>query len=299
MLCPRLLSRALTLPLIARTYTTMATPVPPQNFTLDRNIFNDTLYTNIRSFWFAGIPAGSKHGNAESLKRWWGIGGRTEEESSAYDAECRRNFGSILERIGPEHIALPPFKSYADELEHAQQLSARFISEIQGKDNGHERLLSLILLLDQLPRNIYRDPPGLRLVYNHYDRLAWSLIRSAPAANLIPHPSHRGNELVKRWLALPLAHSEDLESQRMALDIVEGTLREAREDGDEETAKEVELGMPAARKHLEIVERFGRFPHRNECLGRSDTGEEEEWLKDGETFGVKQRGKEGEGKDEL
>ena len=39
--------------------------------------------------------------------------------------------------------------------------------------------------------------------------------------------------------------------------------------------------MGFAKRHLDIVERFGRFPHRNECLGRRYTGEEEEWLRDG------------------
>lgn len=278
----------------------MASAVPPQSFTLDRNIFNDALYTHIRTFWFAGIPAGSKHGNAESMKRWWGQGGRTEEESKAFDDECRKNYGSVLESIGPANIALPPFKSYEDELQHVEELAAPFLAEIKGKENGAERLRSLALLLDQMPRNIYRDPEGLKLVYGHYDRLAWSLIQGS--RNLKPNPfehaSSRGNILVKNWLALPLLHAEDLASQELGMARLEGCVTEAEEDGDEGTAKEARFGLKAAVDHLDIIKRFGRFPHRNECLGRKTTTEEEEWLKTGETFGVKQN-KKAETKDEL
>lgn len=278
----------------------MASVVPPQNFALDRNIFNDTLYTHIRSFWFAGIPAGSKHGNAESLKRWWGAGGRTEEESAAFDAECRRNYGSVLETIGPDSIALPPFRSYRDELQHVGDIAAPFLAEVSGKENGIERLLSLTLLLDQMPRNIHRDPEGLKLVYGHYDRLAWSLIQGS--VNLRPNPfeheSLRGNIRVVNWLALPLLHAEDVASQELGISRLEGCLVEAKQDGDEETVKEIEFGMKSSRDHLDIIERFGRFPHRNECLGRQNTEEEEEWLKTGETFGVKQT-KKPQTKDEL
>lgn len=278
----------------------MASAVPPQNFALDRNIFNDSLYAHIRSFWFAEAPKGAKHGGFASLKKWWGIGGRTEEEAAAFDAECRKNYGSILETIGPASIALPPFKSYEDELERVQDLAAPFLTEVDGKENGAERLLSLVLLLDQMPRNIYRDPEGLKLVYKHYDRLAWSLVRGS--ANLKPnpleHPSSRGNLLAKNWLGMPLLHAEDLKSQELAMSRLKECVAEAREDGDKETAKEAEMGLTPAGQHLDIIKRFGRFPHRNEFLGRRNTEEEDEWLKDGETFGVKQS-KKPQNKDEL
>lgn len=234
------------------------------------------------------------------MKRWWGAGGRTEEESKAFDAECRRNFGAVLESIGPERIALPAWKSYEDELEHVKELARPFLEEVQGKQNGHERLLSLVLLLDQMPRNIHRDQEGLRLIYGHYDRLAWSLVRASAGVkpNPLEHGSFRGNALAKNWLAMPLMHAENLESQEVAMRKLKECLKEAQEDGDEETAKEAEHALTPAGKHLDIVKRFGRFPHRNECLGRKNTKEEEEYLKDGETFGVKQT-KKADGKAEL
>jgi uncharacterized protein (DUF924 family) len=67
---------------------------------------------------------------------------------------------------------------------------------------------------------------------------------------------------------MPFMHSEDLEHQRRAVELF-GTLQEW---GDSDPAHYAEL-------HMRIVERFGRFPHRNEVLGRPTTPEEAEFLK--------------------
>ncbi len=62
---------------------------------------------------------------------------------------------------------------------------------------------------------------------------------------------------------LPLMHSENLDDQNQCLKLFEGT------GGTEKFAKE----------HQVIIEKFGRFPHRNEVLGRQSTPEEVEFLK--------------------
>ena len=68
---------------------------------------------------------------------------------------------------------------------------------------------------------------------------------------------------------LPFEHSEDLEDQRLSVKLFRGL---ASETGSEDL-----LGY--AERHLEIVERCGRFPHRNEILGRATTPEEAEFLR--------------------
>lgn len=108
----------------------MGSAVPPQSFALDRSIWNDTLYSQIRDFWFAGLPAGAKRGNEPIYKRWWGMG-RSDEEGKAFDEECRQNFGPALDSIGPEKLALPPWKSYADDLAHSQEIAAPFLAEVE------------------------------------------------------------------------------------------------------------------------------------------------------------------------
>jgi uncharacterized protein (DUF924 family) len=285
----------------------MSTAVPPQTFALDRSIFNDTLYSSLRSFWFRGIPSGSKATSGESMKRWFGVG-RSAEESQAMDDECRQKFGAAVQAISPETLLLPDFMSDDDDIAHAAELVKPFVEEVEaahkdgGEDKAAETLLSLVLLLDQMPRNIHRDPAGLRLVYGHYDRLASSLIRSRLAADrgLLQQSYFRGNPLTVQWLVMPLMHAEHLDSQRRVLKIMEDCRAQAIEAGDNAAAETAQMSFDPAKTHLDIVERFGRFPHRNECLGRESTNEEKEWLKTGDTFGVKQNQESNEdGKAEL
>ncbi|KAK4617562.1 hypothetical protein CLAFUW4_12396 [Fulvia fulva] len=302
MLFRSLLPRTLPLYLSSfKSYSTMASAVPPQSFHLDRSIWNDTLYSHIRSFWFAGLPPGQQHGNEITVKRWWGAG-RSEEEAEQIDVECREAYSTALESIGPDRITLPPWKGYAEDLAHANEIAAPFISEVktaqsQDAKKGADTALSLVLLLDQMPRNIYRDPAGLRLVYNHYDRISWSLLRSlyTLSPNPMHHSSLRAATAYKYWFGLPLMHAEDLESHKMGAELLDTLQKECEEDGDPALLGDMKASFKASADHREVIERFGRYPHRNEALGRESTEEESEWLKTGETFGVKQKQR----KDEL
>jgi uncharacterized protein (DUF924 family) len=79
---------------------------------------------------------------------------------------------------------------------------------------------------------------------------------------------------MQRWFFyLPFEHAEDLAHQQRCLSLFEQLPPEAQR----------EMAVDYARKHLEIIERFGRFPHRNEMLGRPSTAEEAQWLADGGT----------------
>jgi uncharacterized protein (DUF924 family) len=121
-----------------------------------------------------------------------------------------------------------------------------------------EGALALIVALDQLPRNMFR---GTARAYAT-DARAREIAKAALA---------RGDDgafpfEMAKFFYLPLMHSEDIEDQRRCLALCEGSPEGAR------TAD-------FARQHLEIVARFGRFPHRNAALGRSSTAEEIEFLK--------------------
>jgi len=123
--------------------------------------------------------------------------------------------------------------------------------------------LALILLCDQFPRNMHRrsahafagDPKARETA-----RLA--LARSYPAAF---------NAIIRAFFYMPFQHSESLEDQEMGC-----ALFAAFDDA--------EL-MKHATEHRDVVVRFGRFPHRNEVLGRASTTEELEYLKDAKRFG--------------
>ncbi|HKY62867.1 MAG TPA: DUF924 family protein [bacterium] len=121
-----------------------------------------------------------------------------------------------------------------------------------------ESCLAYILLLDQFSRNIYRDSPQ-----------AFAQDRLALAASL--EGQRRGFDQRLRpeqriFFYMPMEHSEDREIQAQALQAF-GSLGQGE-------------NLDYARGHAQIIERFGRFPHRNKILGRESTPEEEAFLKE-------------------
>ncbi|HEX8962109.1 MAG TPA: DUF924 family protein [Rhodocyclaceae bacterium] len=127
-----------------------------------------------------------------------------------------------------------------------------------------EAVLARILALDQFPRNLFRDDPRSFAGDPAALALATKLVGSGRDKNLPP---------VRRWFVfMPFMHSESLLEQERAVALFEGLRREAQE-----SAYESAFGY--ALRHRQIIERFGRFPHRNAALGRPSTPEEEEFLK--------------------
>ncbi len=124
-----------------------------------------------------------------------------------------------------------------------------------------DSLLSLIVVLDQFSRNLYRGSK----------RAFAADARALAAAELaVARGDDRALAPVQRWFVyLPFEHAEDLAAQRRSLELFE-SLRADPDSGD---------SIDYARRHYEIIARFGRFPHRNAILGRSSTPEEIEFLK--------------------
>lgn len=285
-----------------RPASTMASS--PSSFTLDRSIFNQTLYTRMRNFWFGDLPSDAATPSFNAAQKWFGVG-KSEDEKDAFDGECRHNFVHALEAIGPEKLILPKFESYEKDIEHADQIAAPFLPEVKAaqeedEKKGADTLMALILLLDQMTRNIYRDPEGLRKVYLHYDRLSFTLLQASMrslSSNPVNLPFYRRRPVYKAWLIMPLLHSEHLPSHDKWAQIVKTDRLETEALGDKEALGFVEKSVEAEEKHVDLLRRFGRYPHRNEFVDRSTTVEEEEYLKDGDTFGVKSGGAAGKGKE--
>lgn len=118
--------------------------------------------------------------------------------------------------------------------------------------------LALVLLLDQLPRNIFR---GKAQAFS-FDSRALAIAEGA----LLRGHDRALSTIRRRFLYLPFEHSESLPDQKYCVRLFEA-------NGDDPE------GLEYARKHLAVIERFGRFPHRNEALERETTPEEEEFLK--------------------
>ena len=131
--------------------------------------------------------------------------------------------------------------------------------------NEPRSCLALILLLDQFPRNMFRDT-------------ARAFATDAKARELSRHAIASGfdrdlSQIMRMFLYLPFEHSENLDDQMESV-----RLRCAL------TAEHPDQAMilKYAEEHLEIIQRFGRFPGRNHALGRQSTQEEMNFLKDQE-----------------
>ena len=114
-------------------------------------------------------------------------------------------------------------------------------------------LLALILVLDQFPRNMFRGSPRA---------FATDARALAAAERMVNLGWDRGLAPLERQFAyLPFEHAEDLAAQQRSMQLF-GALAQEPDHADL---------LEWARKHYVIVERFGRFPHRNAALGRVST----------------------------
>ncbi|MBP0597611.1 DUF924 domain-containing protein [Herbaspirillum sp. LeCh32-8] len=159
------------------------------------------------------------------------------------DAQCRTRFEPLLKEAAANRLA-----DWAD--------SAR-------------SMLALILLLDQFPRNIHRGTPQsfdfdeLARQHTHL-ALAMGMDQELPA-------------IARVFVYLPLEHSEDIDDQEYSLQLFRVLAKEARDAGDAHR-KHFDGFADYAKKHHAVIERFGRFPHRNKILGRASSAEETEFL---------------------
>ena len=155
-----------------------------------------------------------------------------------------------------------------------EPLVGRAISgELAQWADGPRRRLSLILLLDQFPRNIHRGTA--RAFAGDEQALQLSLTGMQAVADAALNLAER------IFFYMPLQHSESLEVQEESVSAYKRLLAEAPDE-----IRAVFKGcVDFAERHREVIRRFGRFPHRNALLGRPSTAEEEAYLlESGETF---------------
>ncbi len=137
---------------------------------------------------------------------------------------------------------------------------------------GPRPRLAAIIALDQFSRSIHRrspkafanDPLALRLAK---EAIARGDDRSIPPAG-------------RMFFYLPLEHAEDMANQRESLRLFEALARE----GPAEAQAIFTSTIDYAKRHAEVIEKFGRLPHRNAVLGRTSTPEEMAWVKENGGF---------------
>ena len=138
----------------------------------------------------------------------------------------------------------------------AHEAAAR--GELDSWSGDPDGALALLILLDQFPRNAFRGSSRMFTT----DAQALELARSAIAAGF----DQRVPAELRNFFYLPLMHSENLRDQQRAVELVLPL-------GDEPHRFAV--------MHRDIIERFGRFPHRNAVLGRSSSRKEQNFLDQG------------------
>ncbi|MBR1361453.1 DUF924 family protein [Bradyrhizobium ottawaense] len=137
-----------------------------------------------------------------------------------------------------------------------QKAVAGEIASWEASDDG---ALALVIVLDQFPRNMFRGTPQAFAS----DALARDVARRAIDRGV----DARVDPVLLEFLYLPFMHSEHLPDQLHCVALFQNT----------ENAENLKY----AREHADIIQRFGRFPHRNHLLGRDSTEEEQAFLDKG------------------
>ena len=162
-------------------------------------------------------------------------------------------------------------KSAANDQAVSDRFAATLAAASAGKlghwANNPRGRLALVIVLDQFPHHIFRDQPQAFAT----DPQALALSLAALTAN----EDRQLAPIERVFLYLPLEHAESIEMQERSVSLYAALASEAT--ADERALFEDFLDY--ARKHRDVVARFGRFPHRNAILGRPSTPDEVEFLK--------------------
>ncbi len=157
--------------------------------------------------------------------------------------------------------------------EFDQQIRKQFLTDVEKAAAGeyaewsahpHQspgKAVALLLLLDQFPRNLYRGSAKSFATDSQALQLAQDLVASGADKSMLP--------AYRFFVYVPFEHSEDLANQNRCVELMKQLQADVPDLDDG-----LKGGLDYAIRHQEVIERFGRFPHRNEVLGRESTPEE-------------------------
>ncbi len=172
---------------------------------------------------------------------------------------------------GSPEYGRPRAQWYRRDPEFDESCRAGFEGDLETAERGKwesargdpRGALALTLLFDQIPRNIFRGSPRAFATDGRALAVAHQAIDDGHDVAL--------PLVLRRFFYLPFEHSERLEDQQRS--VVLNRAATGGPGGQE--------AVDYALRHLTIIERFGRFPHRNEVLGRTSTAEEQSYLENG------------------
>jgi uncharacterized protein (DUF924 family) len=256
-------------------------------FSLERRLFNPDLYSRLVSLWFEGLHIKASAPQEEQMSRWFGLGA-SETARTTFDEQCQSSFQSALFSISPDKLPLPAFTNVDTDRKYYPDIASPFVGQFSREDCGpenHQAALRLILLLDQIPRNIFRNKQAI--VYGHYDRISRAVFQEIYARGLDKHEQYIHSPPWRVWFYMPLMHSESIEDHQMLGREFEDLKSTAEEMKDKAAMEYMALTLGFEKKHHDLLLEFGRYPYRNKVLGRQTTAKELDWLKfGGDTFGA-------------
>lgn len=201
---------------------------------------------DVLDFWFGDDPL-SPSEIPQRIRLWFG-GDDPPEIRELRDEDMTQRFGPLLRKAAA--------------------------GELDDWAGSPHRLLALVLLLDQIPRNVYRGTA--RAFQQDEKALAFAQEGMHTGADCALTPIQRV------FLYMPLQHSESPDVQDESVAAFRGLLAEV----PEKHRPVFEGCLDFAELHQRIVKRFGRFPHRNRVLGRRSSAAEQTYLdEEAETFG--------------
>ena len=156
-----------------------------------------------------------------------------------------------------------------------QEIAARFGADVALASNGHydhwaldvehpRLLVALVIMLDQFPRNMYRDTPRMYATDARCRELVRRGLRVGVGERLRP--------IERVFLCLVLTHSELLEDQHLCMEEWGRAMADLAADDPLNAFHEI------FHRHVAVIQRFGRFPHRNKILQRTNTSAEDDFL---------------------
>ncbi|KAL2828889.1 hypothetical protein BDW59DRAFT_159291 [Aspergillus cavernicola] len=223
-----------------------------------------SLPSRVNTVWFQHVQNDQNFTlpSSEVFMRWF-------SKDATFDLECAMQFKPILEAIHQLHL----------ELQTQAQVQAQA-----------EQILNLV-------------KPKAALVFTFFDPIARILaLRALDDKVASSSPKIRYRLALRLWFYLPFMHSEDLSHQELVLEKyheMDEDIRRLLDETPAEVLSENELayreilagnrkaveGISAQnlkfqKEHHDIIERFGRYPHRNNALGRASTPEEEKFFRE-------------------
>lgn len=208
---------------------------------MDTTTVDKQTLETVLPYWFGDIAEDRAFDrDSIQMQRWYG-------KSRDIDAEIRSTFLDLYEAL----------RITAD---------AALVQSL-----SFDKRVAAIIVLDQFPRNMFRDTPRM---YESDD------IALEQARLLSKAPEFDRLDLFKKmFVLLPFMHAEDLDSQDFMLSHFQQFPKQVRDRGLP-NAEFFDEAQQFAERHREIIARFNRFPHRNSILGRETTAEEREFLKE-------------------